>query len=205
MMLPRVHAVTDARVLARPDFMRLATRVASLGARVAIHVRDRTATGRALADRAAALQAALAGSGTPVIVNARPDVAAAIGAAGVQLGQGDLGAGDARLVFRSGWIGRSVHTVDDADAAAREGADYLLAGSTWASASHAGQAPQGTGFVARVVSAGLPVIAIGGATPERARELPATGAHGVAAIRAIWDAADPALAAGEMLDAWEEK
>jgi thiamine monophosphate synthase len=59
--------------------------------------------------------------------------------------------------------------------------------------------------VASVVSAGLPVIAIGGATPQRARELPATGAHGVAAIRAIWDADDPALAVQEMLEAWEAK
>jgi thiamine-phosphate diphosphorylase len=204
-MLPRVHAVTDARVLARTNFLELAKRVATLGTRVAIHLRDRTATGRALAERASALRAALDGSGTPIIVNARPDIAAAVAADGVHLGQGDLGVGDARIVFRSGWIGRSVHATDEAHAAARDGADYLMAGSTWASASHAGQAPQGTGFVASVVSAGLPVIAIGGATPQRARELPVTGAHGVAAIRAIWDADDPALAVQEMLEAWEAK
>jgi thiamine-phosphate pyrophosphorylase len=46
---------------------------------------------------------------------------------------------------------------------------------------------------------GLPVIAIGGVTPERAAELRRAGAYGVAAIRALWDAADPAAAAGEML------
>jgi thiamine-phosphate diphosphorylase len=192
-------------VLALPTFLELARRIAALGARVAIHLRDRAATGRALADGAAALRAALAGSGTPVIINARPDIAAAIAADGVQLGQGDLGIRDARVVLRRGWIGRSVHTMDEAQAAAREGADYLLAGSTWASASHMGQAPLGTDFVARIVSAGLPVIAIGGVTPERARELPATGAHGVAAIRAIWDARDPAMAVQEMLEAWEAK
>ena len=54
---------------------------------------------------------------------------------------------------------------------------------------------------ARLEQLGLPVIAIGGVTPERARELAGAGAYGVAVIRAIWDAADPRGAARSLLEA----
>jgi thiamine-phosphate pyrophosphorylase len=63
-------------------------------------------------------------------------------------------------------------------------------------ASHPGRAPLGVAAVAAVARLGLPVIAIGGVTPERIAELRAAGAYGVAAIRALWDAADAAGAAG---------
>lgn len=205
MNLPRMHAITDARVLALPGFLEAARRLATLGARVAIHLRDRTASGRALADQAVALRDTLAGTGTALIVNARPDIAAAVVAQGVQLGEGDLAVADARRVFPRSWVGRSVHGVDEARAAAREGADYLIAGTTYPSASHAGQAPRGIGFISEIVAVGPPVIAIGGVTPERADEVHAAGAHGVAAIRGIWGASDPAQAVIRMLEPWEAR
>ena len=71
-----------------PGFLDVARRIATQGARVAIHLRDRTASGRALADHAVALRDTLAGTGTALIVNARPDIAAAVAAQGVQLGAG---------------------------------------------------------------------------------------------------------------------
>lgn len=204
MNLPRVHAVTDARVLALPGFLEVARRIATQGARVAIQLRDRTASGRALADHAASLHRALAGTGTALIINGRPDVAAAVAAHGVQLGQGDLAVTDARRVFPQRWVGCSVHSVEEARAAAGEGADYLIAGTTYSSASHAGQVPQGTAFIGEIVTLGTPVIAIGGVDPERAAEVHATGAYGVAAIRGIWGASDPAQAVALMLEPWED-
>jgi thiamine-phosphate diphosphorylase len=203
--LPRVHAITDAHVLAAPGFLDKVRRIAALGRRVAIHLRDRTATGRALWDRAGALREALAGTGTALIVNARPDIAAGISADGVQLGKGDLGVADARHVMSHGWIGRSVHSIDEAHAAAREGADFLLAGMTYASASHPGVAAQGVAFITRLATVNAPVIAIGGVTPERARDVRTAGAWGVAAIRSIWGASDPAQAVRLMLAPWEEQ
>ena len=203
MTLPRVHAVTDARVLALPGFLDVARRIATLGSRVAIHLRDRTASGRALADQGVALHGALSGTGTMLIINARPDIAAALGADGVQLGHGDLSVGDARRVLPARWVGRSVHSVVEAHGAARDRADYVLAGTTYPSASHEGHAAQGTAFVAEVVSAGLPVLAIGGVVPERAEEIHETGAYGIAAIRSIWDAGDPVQAIIRMLAPWE--
>ena len=205
MNLPRVHAVTDTQVLSLPGFLDLARRIATLGARVAIHLRDRTASGRAFADHAVALRDALGGTGTPLIINARPDVAEAVGAEGVQLGMGDLGVVDARRVHSRGWVGRSVHSVDEARAAAADGADYVIAGATYATLSHAGQDARGTGFISAVAGAGAPVLAIGGVTAERATELHAAGAYGIAAIRAIWGASDPARAVTQMLEPWEAR
>lgn len=205
MTLPRVHAVTDTQVLAQPGFLDQVRRVATLGARVAIHLRDRTATGRALSDHAARLREALDGSGAALIVNARPDVAAAVSAEGVQLGGGDLGVADARRVLLRGWVGRSVHSLGEARSAADEGADFLLAGTIFTSASHPGAPAQGPGFIHELTSVGAPVIAIGGVTPERAGEVRAAGGWGVAAIRSIWYADDPARAAQSMLEQWEER
>lgn len=203
MNLPRVHAVTDARVLALPDFLDVARRVATMGARVAIHLRDRSATGRVLAEHALALRDALEGTGAPLIVNARPDIAAGISADGVQLGSGDLAVADARRVLPQGWIGCSVHSMDEALIAAREGADYLLAGTAYASESHATHEPRGPAFIAEVVSAGPRVLAIGGVTPERAWQVHGTGAYGIAAIRSIWGASDPVRAVAQLLEPWE--
>lgn len=202
--LARVHAVTDARILAQPRFLDRAREVAAVGSRVAIHLRDRTATGRELSDQAASLRDALGGTSAMIIVNARPDVAAAISADGVQLGAGDLGVADARRVMPAGWVGRSVHTVEEARTATEEGADFLLAGMIFPSTSHPGVAAQGTAFIRAIGSGGTPVIAIGGVTPGRAAEVRAAGAWGVAAIRSIWDARDPAEAVLSMLEPWGE-
>ena len=197
-----MHAVTDADVLAHPGFLDKARRIATLGARVVIHLRDRTATGRALSNHAVALRDALRGTGTPLIVNARPDIAAGISAEGTQLGVGDLDVGDARRVLSSGWIGRSVHDVDEARSAVKDRADFLLAGAAYPTASHPGVAPKGMEFIGALAELGAPVIAIGGITPGRAGEVHAAGAWGVAAIRSIWEASDPAEAARLMLAPW---
>ena len=122
----------------------------------------------------------------------------------VQLGSGDLAPTDARRVFGRGWIGRSVHSIEEADAAVYEGADFLIVGSIYETPSHPAQPAAGPGLVSEVSRLGVPVIAIGGVTPARARELRAAGAYGVAAIRSLWQAPDPAAATLAMLTPWLE-
>jgi thiamine-phosphate diphosphorylase len=139
-----------------------------------------------------------------VFVSGRPDIAAATGAHGVQLGIGDLAPADARRVLSHGWIGRSVHSLEEARAAVEEGADFLVLGNIYETPSHPGRAALGTGPLRQAASLGPPVIAIGGVTPEHASELKAAGAYGVAAIRALWDANDPAAATLSMLAPWVE-
>ena len=202
--LPRLHAVTDARVLALPDLGVRAAAIAAAGSAVALHARDRTAGGAALAQAALRLQALARPPEAALVVSARADIAAAIGAHGVQLGAGDLAPGDARRVMPEGWIGRSVHDEPEAEAAVRDGADYLVVGSIYPTRSHPDRPGAGPGLIRRVAALGRPVIAIGGIDAPRAAEARAAGAYGVAAIGALWDADDPAAAALALLAPWME-
>ncbi len=96
-------------------------------------------------------------------------------------------------------IGRSTHGVREARAALRDGADYVFLGPVWPTPSHPEREPLGVGPLREV--ADLPVIAIGGITPARAAECREAGAYGVAAVSAIWHAADPGVAARALLAA----
>jgi len=196
--LPRLHAITDAAVLALDDLGVRAAAIAAAGPAVALHARDHAATAQALASVAARLAALARPPEAAVFVNGRPDIAAAIGAHGVQLGALDLTPADARRVFPRGWIGRSVHSAEEARDAAAEGADYLVVGPIYQTPAHPGRSA-GVLLVEACAGLALPVIAIGGVVPERVAELVAAGAYGVAAIRALWYAPDPAKAAVEFL------
>jgi thiamine-phosphate diphosphorylase len=135
-----------------------------------------------------------------LFVNDRLDVALAVGAAGVQLGRGSLTPEDARRLNPGWWIGKSVHDLREAEAAHAGGADYLLVGPVFPTATHPDRAPLGSARLKEIAGLGLPVIAIGGVTPERIPELMAVTIHGVAAITALWHAADPADAAQRMVE-----
>ncbi|MGH7645438.1 MAG: thiamine phosphate synthase [Gemmatimonadales bacterium] len=199
--LPRLHAITDERVARRSDVVAVAGALAGAGGvAVALHARGAQMSGRehfTLASQFSRLAA-------QVFVNDRLDVALAVHAGGVQLGRGSLPPAEARRLNAGWWIGRSVHSIDEARAAKAQGADYLLAGPVYATATHAAATPLGVEWLAEIAGVGLPVIAIGGVTPARVRDLRKAGAHGVAAIRALWDATDPARAAQEMLMAMDD-
>lgn len=195
--LPRLHAITDERIARRADLDSVARALSEGGGSdLAFHARGRELTGlehHHLAFRLSVLPSAL-------FVNDRLDVALAVPTAGVQLGHGSLPVSAARALNPLWWIGRSVHDLAEADAARTEGADYLVVGPVFATASHPGRTPIGVAGLRQIVSAAdeLPVIAIGGITADRVREVRHSGAYGVAAIRALWDDAEPAEAARRM-------
>jgi len=196
--LPRLHAITDERIARRPDLDTVAQLLAAGGgAHLAFHARGRGLSGLDHYELAVRLSAC---PPARLFVNDRLDVALAVGAAGVQLGQGSLPPADARRLNAGWWIGKSVHDLREAEAAHAGGADYLLVGPVFPTATHPDRAPLGSARLKEIVGLGLPVVAIGGVTPERIPELMAEAAiHGVAAIRALWHAADPADAARRML------
>ena len=196
--LPRLHAVTDERIARRPDLDRVAQQLAAGGREdLAFHARGRALSGLEHYELAVQLSAC---PPARLFVNDRLDVALAAGAAGVQLGQGSLEPEDARRLNPAWWIGKSVHDLREAEAAHASGADYLLVGPVFPTATHPDWAPLGLARLQEIVGLGLPVIAIGGVGPERMPELMAGAAiHGVAAIRALWHAADPADAARRLL------
>jgi len=167
------------------------------GSDLALHARGRELSGLEHYDLAARLAVC---PSARLFVNDRLDVALAVPAAGVQLGHGSLSVSAARALNPLWWIGKSVHDVAEAEAARTEGADYLVVGPIFATASHPGRTPLGLAGL-EVIAAeadGLPLIAIGGITAARVREVRESGAHGIAAIRALWDDAEPAAAARRM-------
>ncbi len=99
-------------------------------------------------------------------------------------------------------LGRSVHSVAAAQRAADEGCDYLLVGTIYPTASHPDKPAQGIELLKAVrMASALPLIAIGGVTPERVAECLQAGACGVAVISGIADAPDPEAAARRYHDA----
>lgn len=200
--LPRLLAFTDASIRTGRHTGAGAAALAALGPVVGLVARDHDASAADLTGFAALFLAEAHSHEAAVIVAGRPDLAAGLGAHGVQLRARDLSPADARRVFPRGWIGRSVHSAVEGAEAVEGGADYLVAGSIWETPSHQGQPPAGIGLIESLVSLGKPVFAIGGVTPERARQVHAAGAWGVAAIRALWQARRPEEAAAAMVEPW---
>jgi thiamine-phosphate pyrophosphorylase len=126
----------------------------------------------------------VAASPVPVVISSRCDLVLACDAAGVNLPERDITARDARALLGDRLVGRSVHSVEGAIEAEREGADYVIFGPVWESPSHPDERPVGVAALARVAAAvRVPVLAIGGVTEERIGECLAAGAAGFAAIR----------------------
>lgn len=140
----------------------------------------------------------------PVVVNDRLDIAFAAGAAGVHVGVDDIPARAVREVVPAEFIiGASVGS--DAEVPSATGADYVGIGPVFSTASKAdaGAAIGSAEFARLAKLTGLPAVAIGGIDATNCREVLAAGAQGVAVIRAIFAASDPARAAQALLSASE--
>lgn len=140
-------------------------------------------------------------AGSALIVNDRPDVAIAIEADGVHVGQDDLPVPLVRrMLGYRGIIGVSVETVDEARRAEEEGATYLGTGPLFATTSkHDAGDPYGPGIVTTISKATrLPVVAIGGINVDNASQAIAAGAQGVAVISALFGPGVPDTAATEL-------
>lgn len=144
--------------------------------------------------------------GALFVVNDRPDVALALGADGVHLGQNDLPAPIARsIVGPDALIGVSCHSSEDHAAAPAE-ADYLTAGPVWPTPTKPGRPGTGTELV-RSAAATLdrPWFAIGGIDASTVSEVARAGASRIVVVRAVTEASDPARAVRALLDALPAK
>lgn len=202
--VPPIHLVTDDEVLARPDFGRWLPALLEVGGpELALHLRGPRTGGRRLAELGARARSWATASGGWLVVNDRLDVALAVGADGVQLGRRSLPLAAARRVAPGLPLGVSVHSPDEAAAAA--GASWLLGGTIWATPSHPGEEGGGVAHLeALVAGAAQPLIAIGGVGPERVGAARRAGARGVAVLRGVWAAADPPAALFRYFSAWRE-
>ena len=189
-MIPRLHVVTDDGVLAREDFQARALEVLEAGGAIAFHLRGPHATGRRLVELAGALRDPAAASGATLLVNDRVDVALCLGLDGAHLGHRSLPPAEARgLLGPDRLVGASVHSVEEAVEAARGGVDFLFVGVLWATSSHSDETPAGPQLIRDVAAAvSVPLLGIGGVTPERVPPILEAGGHGAAVISGIWNA-----------------
>jgi len=133
-----------------------------------------------------------------LIVNDHADLAIAADADGVHLGQDDLPPDAVRALpgFEGRLIGRSTHSLAQAQLAVHEGVDYVAIGPVYPTPTKEGRPAVGTALVSRV--AGLmdrPFVAVGGIDLDNAAQVVEAGARAVAVVRAVYDAPDPAEAA----------
>ncbi|HEX6306780.1 MAG TPA: thiamine phosphate synthase [Longimicrobiales bacterium] len=198
--VPRLHLITDDGVLADPDFPEMADRVLECcGRGAALHLRGHGTSGARLHALGEQLEAATLRTGAWLIVNDRVDVARAVRANGVQLGERSLPVADARALLGAGArIGCSVHGAAEALQAETDGADFVVLGTIYRSATHPDAGAAGVDLVHRTSArTTIPVIAIGGITPARAAEVAAAGAAGIAVLGGVWRARDAVAAATE--------
>ncbi len=184
---------------AAPDgLVRLSRRACEAGIPLALQLREKALPDSELLRQARHLVQAGDPAQTPVMVNGRLDVALAAGAAGVHLPARGVPLGRVRqAVGEALTVGVSTHSPEEVRSAVAGGADYIVFGPVFATPSKAGMGePQGlTGLEQAVEAAGsVPLLAVGGVTPETAGACREAGAWGVAVIRALLEAGDPVAA-----------
>ncbi len=200
---PLICLVTDRRVLtdaAEGDEIRAQRQLLGVIADCAdagvdlVQIREAGLSDRSLVDLVRAAVERTRTTPARVLVNDRPDVALAAGAAGVHLKDDARSAPRIRALGPRDWtVGRSVHDVAGARrAAACGGVDYLLAGTVFRSASKPGRPPLGLDALCDIVRAftGGPVLALGGVRVADGAAVAATGAGGVAGIRLFRSGSD---------------
>ncbi|HXN52079.1 MAG TPA: thiamine phosphate synthase [Candidatus Acidoferrum sp.] len=201
LVLPRLYVILDATLLNNSPHD-LARELAGAGVRL-LQYRDKSASTRDLLTTSRELVSSLNSTGSSLIVNDRPDVAALAGAAGVHVGQEDLEPQQARAVVgEEMWVGVSTHNLEQFRRAAATSADYIAVGPIFATTSKANPDPVvGLELIRQVRPlTDKPIVAIGGISLDRAASVIAAGADSVAVIRDVLCAAKPGEQARRYLE-----
>lgn len=200
-MFPRLYAIIDAARSAGRLPGALADALAEAGVTL-IQYRHKRASSRELYEACREVRQCLPRERAKLIVNDRADVALAVEADGVHVGQEDLPIDFARrVVGRQGWVGVSTHTLSQVVDADRSTADYIAFGPVFATANKDHPDPvvgaRGLREARRLTS--KPLVAIGGITVENCREVIGAGADSVAVIGDLMQAEDIGARAREFL------
>ncbi len=193
----RLCLVTD-RGLSRGRGLSEVVAAATRGGVTMVQLREKNASTRAFLEEARALKSLLAGRGIPLIINDRVDIALAVDADGVHVGQSDMPVEAVRrLIGADKLIGLSITDADEMSRPDALLADYLGIGPIHAQQTkHDASAPLGLdGFARLRAMTRKPVLAIGGVKPADAPRLKEAGADGLAVVSAIMTADDPEEAA----------
>jgi thiamine-phosphate pyrophosphorylase len=192
-----LYLVTD-RGLARSRSTLEIVSAAVLGGTSVVQLREKDCATRDFIEQALTIKEFLKDHGVPLIINDRVDVAQAVKADGVHLGQTDMPLGVAKKILGDSMIiGISAESLQDAIVAEKGGADYLGVSPIYATPTKTDTAPplglEGLREIRKVVR--LPLVGIGGLNRDNAAEVIRNGADGVAVVSAIVAAKDPQAAA----------
>lgn len=197
-----VYLVTD-RGLARGRTTFEIVQAAVQGGVSCVQLREKSCSTREFIEEALSIRSLLANHGVPLIINDRVDVALAVDADGVHLGQSDMPLQIARQIVPGKMIvGISAESLDDAVRARKEGADYLGVSPIYATPTKTDTAePLGLEGLKAIRSAvDLPLVGIGGLNAGNAETVIRSGADGVAVVSAIVSADDPKAAARDLFN-----
>jgi thiamine-phosphate pyrophosphorylase len=198
---PRLEAVVEAALRAGVRLVQYRAKEGSTAA----DGQPITDAGRL--EQALALRALCHQHGALFLINDRLDIAAAVEADGVHLGQGDLPPSLARqLLGPDALIGRSTHAIAQLRQAVADGCDYVGVGPVNATPTKPGREPVGLNYVRQAVAESpIPCFAIGGIDADNLAAVRAAGGERVAVVRAITEAADPEQASRVLLAALEDQ
>jgi len=205
---PGPHPLADQRLYmllseaaCQIEWSLVVTRALEAGVRL-IQLREKTKSDRELVQMGRRLRETTAEHAALLIVNDRADVAAAIGADGVHVGQDELSVADARRILGPGrLVGVSTHSLEQAQAAVEQGADYVGVGPVFPSRTKQFTDFVGLDLLAAVAEhISIPWYAIGGISATNLSAVRGAGAPGVAVTAAVCGAADVGQATRELLD-----
>ncbi|MCK5114355.1 MAG: thiamine phosphate synthase [Phycisphaerae bacterium] len=190
----RLYALISARFCAESSLREIA-RAAITGGAGALQLREKKVPDNVFLAMAAELRELTDETGTLLIINDRPDIAAIVGADGVHLGQGDLPIGEARRLLRPGAIiGQSTHSMQQAAQAVNEGADYIGFGAMFDTTTKDVDLVSKSLLKEIIETVPLPVVAVGGITDENVGQLVEVGCQCVAVCAEICADKDPKAA-----------
>jgi thiamine-phosphate pyrophosphorylase len=197
--LSKLNAIVDVEAAERAGWRPVDLARAFLdGGATFLQLRGKNVSSARLLAEASAIVAIARGAGATLIINDRADIARLAGADGVHIGQQDLAATAVRrIVGGRAIVGLSTHTVDQLERAVHEPVSYVAIGPVFGtSTKDTGYAAVGLSLVrdaaARAKPAGLPLVAIGGITLERAASVIEAGAASVAVIGDLLQTGNPA-------------
>ena len=198
---PRLYVILDRAAARGRDLLTILDATLAGGCRL-VQLREKEWPSGRLLPMAERLRDRCRAVGATFIVNDRLDLALALGADGVHLGQDDLPPAAARPLLRPGMIlGLSTHSLEQARAAQAAGADYVAVGSMFPTGTKPDFQLVGPELIGKLRGEiGVPLIGIGGITHDNVAQVIRAGADGVAVISAVCAAADPEAATRRFLD-----
>ena len=200
-----LYLCTDRRLMTSPT-IEASAESALRGGTTVIQLREKDCSSREFYELGLRVKKITDAYHAPLIINDRVDIALAVGAAGVHVGQGDLPCKVVREIVGPDMIvGVSAATLDEAVQAEEDGADYLGVGAMYATATKTDTRPVSMDELLKIRAAvKIPIVVIGGINKQTLGNFKGTGVDGLAVVSAIVAQPNPEAAARELLRMWKE-